>query len=210
MTMPAMCEMRDQCALYLLGLLDDEAAALYERHLAEECDVCSAELVALGGALELIARADAAVPPDPGVKERILARVHEERRDSNGKAGVQIWKQWRPDSVAKGFFTLRAHEGEWEPIDIEGIRIKRLAADPASKTVTMLVRMDASTEYPGHRHAGVEECYVLEGDLYVGDDIVLHAGDYQRADRQSVHPRQWTEGGCLLFIVSSTEDEILE
>ena len=93
---------------------------------------------------------------------------------------------------------------------MEGISVKRLFSDPDRKTVTMLVRMAAGTSYPTHRHAGAEECYVLEGDLHVGEELVLNAGDYQRAGEDSIHLRQWTQDGCLLFILSSTEDELLE
>jgi anti-sigma factor ChrR (cupin superfamily) len=68
--------------------------------------------------------------------------------------------------------------------------------------------MDRGTSYPPHRHADVEECYVLQGDLRVAGRV-LRAGDYQRADRDSVHGVQSTENGCLLLIVSSTDDELL-
>ena len=69
--------------------------------------------------------------------------------------------------------------------------------------------MAPGTSYPGHRHAGVEECYVLEGDLRVGD-LVMRAGDYQRAAIGSVHGVQSTEGGCLLLVLMSDRDERLE
>jgi len=38
----------------------------------------------------------------------------------------------------------------------------------------------------------------------------MHAGDYQRVEVGSEHPVQSTENGCLLFIVSSLHDELLE
>ena len=75
--------------------------------------------------------------------------------------------------------------------------------------VTMLVRMEKGTSYPSHRHAGPEECYVLAGDLEVGDQLEMHAGDYQRVERGSVHPPQTTREGCLLLITSSMHDELL-
>jgi anti-sigma factor ChrR (cupin superfamily) len=71
----------------------------------------------------------------------------------------------------------------------------------------MLVRMDPGSSYPGHLHAGVEECFVLEGELRVGEEV-LRRGDYQRADEGSEHGIQWTEKGCLLLIVSSQDDEL--
>jgi anti-sigma factor ChrR (cupin superfamily) len=73
----------------------------------------------------------------------------------------------------------------------------------------MLVRMTEGASYPSHRHAAAEECLVLEGDLIVGEDV-LRAGDFQRSEAGSVHPPQSTRAGCLLYILSSLEDELLE
>jgi anti-sigma factor ChrR (cupin superfamily) len=69
--------------------------------------------------------------------------------------------------------------------------------------------MAPGTSYPAHRHGGAEECFVLEGDLRVGADLHMRAGDFQRAEEGSVHPDQTTDHGCVLLIVSSTADEIL-
>jgi quercetin dioxygenase-like cupin family protein len=71
----------------------------------------------------------------------------------------------------------------------------------------MLVRMAPGSEYPGHRHAGAEECYVLQGDIWVGD-VHMRRGDYQRAPAGSRHPVQTTDEGCVLLLVSSLSDEI--
>jgi anti-sigma factor ChrR (cupin superfamily) len=103
---------------------------------------------------------------------------------------------------------LRAGEGEWEPTAAPGVKARTLHVDPARRYVTMLIRMEPGASYPGHRHADIEECYVLEGDLRVGGER-LGAGDYQRADARSCHGVQSTEKGCLLLIVSSQEDEIV-
>ena len=70
----------------------------------------------------------------------------------------------------------------------------------------MLVKMAAGARYPRHRHAAVEECYVIEGDLHVSGTVLL-AGDYQRADMDSFHGVQWTENGCTAFIISSLQNE---
>ncbi len=90
----------------------------------------------------------------------------------------------------------------------EGIRVRRLFVDRERGTVSMLVKMAAGARYPGHRHAAVEECYVIEGDLHVTGTVLL-AGDYQRADLDSVHGVQWTEKGCTAFITTSLHNELL-
>ena len=120
----------------------------------------------------------------------------------------QVWKRWRGGPVPPSWI-LTAGESAFEPTDIAGITVRRLFVDESADRVTMLIRMEAGTAYPSHRHGGAEECYVVEGDLAIGDDVRMHAGDYQRMDRGSVHAVQFTRGGCLLLITSSQHDELV-
>lgn len=55
-------------------------------------------------------------------------------------------------------------EPEWkEPAP--GIFVKLLATDIDRGRVSMLVRLAPGTDYPSHRHAGLEELYLLDGEL---------------------------------------------
>lgn len=120
----------------------------------------------------------------------------------------QVWKRWRGGPVPPSW-VLTAGEGAFEPTDTAGITVRRLFVDESADRVTMLIRMEPGTAYPSHRHGGAEECYVVEGDLSIGDDVRMHAGDYQRMDRDSVHAVQSTRGGCLLLVTSSQHDELV-
>ena len=113
------------------------------------------------------------------------------------------WKSW---SAAAG--VVRKDGGAWSEAK-PGVLVKQLAVDPAQHSVTMLVRMDPGSSWPPHRHGGTEQCFVLEGELHVGEETVLHAGDFQSMDSATVHPVQWTATGCLLLIVSSQHDQLL-
>lgn len=152
---------------------------------------------------ELAAAFAPAVPPPPGLFARVREEIDRER--------VQVWKRW--DSVPAeesqpGVLTVRAEREElWEPTQRPGIRVKRLHADAAARRVTMLIRMEPGSSYPAHRHAGDEECMVLEGSLHVGTNV-LRQGDYQIAKQGSDHVVQSTETGCLLLISSSMDDEL--
>jgi len=196
------CELTELAYSYVLGLLDKKEVERYEQHLSQGCAECSHEIARLSKTVMTIADAEPTAP-SPAFKEQLFARI------KNVQKNTQVWKHWKTTADATGLFTIGANEGEWERTGIEGIAVKKLFADPEKRTVTMLVKMAAGTAYPSHRHAGAEECYVLQGDLHVGDRV-LHPGDYQRAGESSIHVKQWTENGCLLFIISSTEDEILE
>src|SRR5262249_39728205 len=152
-------------------------------------------LAPLSGALADLVRQSA----PPGVRAALLDRI-ERSADEPAAPDAQVWKQWDNDSDAAGFLIHRAADEAWEPTGIDGIAVRRLFVDKPRNQMTMLVRMNAGTSYPRHVHNGPEECYVLQGDLHVGEEV-LHAGDYQRAAPGSLHGIQSTDHGCLLFIV---------
>lgn len=143
----------------------------------------------------------------PAIQARIGA-ADARSTPSSSDLRTQVWKSWRatgePDAM-----TIAARDGAFEPTDIPGIRVRRLSVDEEADRITMLVRMDAGTAYPAHRHGGAEECYVLEGDLEIVGKQELQAGDYQRMETGSLHPIQRTRKGCLLLITSSRHDELV-
>ena len=143
-----------------------------------------------------------AVPPQAALRRRLMQRIRK-RADSE----IQVWKSWQEEPT-DALNVVRAAGGEWSTV-MDGVHVKQLNVDPARGDVTMLVRMDPGSSYPSHRHGGAEQCFVLEGELHVGDDTTLQKGDFQCMREESVHGTQWTETGCLLLIVSSQRDELL-
>jgi anti-sigma factor ChrR (cupin superfamily) len=113
-----------------------------------------------------------------------------------------------PTRLPLGIQVVRAGSGEWVETGVPGVRCKVLAIDEEQRVATMLVRRTPGASYPSHHHAGVEQCYVLEGDLSLGD-VTLHAGDYQRAVEDSDHAVQSTADGCLLLVSASQDDEVV-
>jgi quercetin dioxygenase-like cupin family protein len=95
---------------------------------------------------------------------------------------------------------------QWEEA-APGIHVKILASDLQQDRVSMLVRLDPGTDYPGHTHAGIEELHLLHGVLNV-DDRTLHPGDFIHAEAGSVDHRVWSETGCTCFLTTSTEDSL--
>lgn len=210
----------NQAEAFLLGALDSSEEKQFLEHLASGCAECKKAIAAMSRVMHALPFAlQSAIPsfdPPAASKQRLLRSIKTGESGASSApstAGSQIWKSWRatPEHAMSEseFIMCRAHEGEWEDTGINGIKVKRLFVDPAHDYVSMLVHMPAGASYPRHRHAGTEQCYVIKGDLHVGD-IALRAGDYQCADANSVHAVQYTEGGCLLFIVSSQHDEIME
>ncbi len=88
-----------------------------------------------------------------------------------------------------------------------GIHVKILATNAENDSVSMLVRLDPGTDYPGHTHAGIEELHLLHGILKV-DDRTLYPGDFIHGEAGSVDHRVWSETGCTCFLVTSTKDAL--
>lgn len=95
---------------------------------------------------------------------------------------------------------------EWEEA-APGIHVKILAKNADNDSVSMLVRLDPGTDYPAHRHAGVEELHLLDGILKV-DERTLYPGDFIHNEADTVDHRVWSESGCTCFLMTSTEDAL--
>ena len=65
--------------------------------------------------------------------------------------------------------------------------------------------LDPGTDYPPHRHAGIEELHLLDGELLI-DDRELHPGDYNRAEPGTVDHRVWSKTGCTCVLITSPDD----
>jgi putative transcriptional regulator len=193
--------------LYAIGALGPDEALRFEEHLRGGCPSCDEDLEAHRRVVGELALLAPDVEPPLRLRSRILEAASPNARDTSS-GSAQVWKRWTPPKENPEWFLLRGRDGDWEGIGIDGVSVCRLFTDPSRDSVTMLIRMDPGSIYPSHRHGGPEECYVLEGDLKIGD-VVMRKGDYQRVERQSVHPVQSTDGGCLLLIVSSLHDEII-
>jgi len=207
----------NQIEIFLLGALDYQETKELRAHLDSGCAACQQALSETARTLRALPAAwlfatalPAETVPPPALKQRLLNSIKNDAR--HDEAEPQVWKNWPEISPnapsAATLLTVYAHDGAWEEIGISGIKVKRLFVDRKNDSVTMLVRMPAGASYPQHHHAGVEQCYVLEGDLRVGD-LVFYAGDYQCAIAGSIHGVQSTEKGCLLFIASSLHDELI-
>jgi quercetin dioxygenase-like cupin family protein len=96
--------------------------------------------------------------------------------------------------------SVRASDREWHEIS-EGIQIERLFVDPQSGLQTSLVKMAAGTRLPAHRHRGVEQFFILEGDCIVNGEL-LRPGDYHRAESGSVHEVTYTKFGTMFLLVA--------
>ncbi len=112
-----------------------------------------------------------------------------------------------PRPSNQGFTFIKATEGAWLTI-APGVVVKLLSYDSISRRATSLVRIAPGTSYAPHRHAAVEELYVLEGGCVCAEQE-LKVGDYHRADAGTEHHDTSSDDGCLLLVISSPQNEMI-
>jgi hypothetical protein len=84
---------------------------------------------------------------------------------------------------------------EWSAYD-EGVEAAVLHAH--ENAASMLVRMVAGASVPNHGHGLNEDCYMLEGDMFLGD-ILMRPGDYQLARVGAEHVGIGSDVGGLFY-----------
>ena len=184
---------------YLLGELTSAEESVFEQGLTEH-SAESAEFEDSMEALTLLAEQIARTMPAPrkALKERVLAAIGQENPRQPKPPSVKI------DDMQH---VVTAHDGEWLN-QATGIDAKVLYQDPVSKTYTLLVNLAPGSEYPAHRHVGLEQCYIVSGDLHV-NDLTLGAGDFIATNDGVEHHRTYTLGGCQLLLTTLMDDEFI-
>jgi hypothetical protein len=192
-------------ALLALDSLRGEEKVDFEQHVREGCEICERDLLSLAGVLENLALAVPPVEPSATVRRRLLDLTTIEPRRT---PGPELLAKTRTGILLEqsGLMIARSAELPWEQV-APGISRKILAVDAERSSITSLIRAEAGAIYPRHRHAGVEELLVLEGDLHI-HGVVMHGGDYCRAEPGSLHEETFTEGGCVLLQMASLLDQI--
>jgi hypothetical protein len=179
------CDQGDRASLYALGLLDDAESSTFEQHLSS-CSFCATEARESGDlAVHLAGTIPPFIPPDD-LRQRVLAEA----------------------VLPRGVVALvRGDKVNWQPTPFPGVSTARLYEDTIRGEITSLIRMMPGAHYPSHRHASLEHCYVLEGDL-VFEDYSMATGDYSAGYPDQVHTAATTKQGCLLFVVHNVRDQL--
>ena len=74
----------------------------------------------------------------------------------------------------------------WRATRYRGIHLHFLRRDDATGDSTVLIRMEPGCSYPGHRHNGIEEVFILQGG-YRDHRGEHRAGDYISNESNSRH-----------------------
>lgn len=186
-------EVAERASLYALGALDEEEARLFEAHLAEGCDACADEVRSFNPVIASLGTCPAEAVPSPGVRERLAAFLTKEARPVERTSAFT-------DMRSRQMVKIRSNEGEWHPL-AKGVFRKTLFEDQERGTTTSIIKLQPGAHIPSHHHGGIEECMVLEGDVY-SDTESFAAGDYLCMPAGSMHEPLFSTHGALLFIVA--------
>lgn len=178
----------DFAAMYVSGALSPEEQHEFEQSLAAALTHQRRLLARDTIVLEALAAASRPISPNPGLKAALMARVS---ADAKARLGT-------PSDEQTPFLTLRAEAADWAEL-APGVKARTLLDDRTINRVTLLIRMEPGADYPDHHHAGVEECYVIDGTLNIAGTI-LNKGDYQRCLPHTDHGASFSTTGCLLLI----------
>jgi anti-sigma factor ChrR (cupin superfamily) len=182
------CNPADLAAL-ALGVLPAAEASAVQAHVSA-CATCGQEVARMHAISESFAYWPTTVlRPADSLRERLAQRI---AADTGGAAFVPPPSAWS--------------EPAWEDVG-SGISCKLLATDAGSSRVSMLVRLEPGAHYPPHRHAGVEELHLLDGELWI-DERKLRPGDYNRCEQGTSDRLVWSETGCTCVLITSTRDEL--
>ena len=198
-------EMREKAALYALGALTQHEARAFEEHVAEGCDFCHSELEAFEQVVNAIALDADEKEPSPDVRDRLIAATSD---TDNGTGNGNDAKPAKAKRGEQKTVSIRSNDGKWIEAQ-EGIFCKPLYFDKASGMATSLVKMGPGTSLTAHRHEGVEQFYILEGDCNVCGEV-LGPGDYHRAPAGTIHETTCTVNGTMFLLVAPLQYEGLK
>ncbi len=192
-------QQEEQASLYVLGALDGGELAAFEREMAGSPEL--AELVrSLGTSLGQLARAVPQVAPPARLKARVMQAIAEPSRKSPRST---------PNAIPAGLaFALAADGSGWKALPIPGAFIKLLSFEPARGYAVLLGKLGPGVRYPAHVNAGPEDFLILSGDLHVSGQR-LGPGDFHHADAGSLHEENYSEEGCTLMAVLTTDDPLV-
>ena len=183
-------ELRELAAGYALGVLEAPEAAEFER-LLEGNAALRSEVDAFHEVAANLAHGAPLAQPAARVKEGLMQRISQPTQEPAKFTRV----------------LARANEGRWIQTPFPGVQIKHLFKDPATGMITTLLKAAAGAIYPAHQHGGIEQIYVIDGDL-VFDDHALDTGDYEVSAGETHHSAIHSPEGCLALIIHSPNDKI--
>jgi anti-sigma factor ChrR (cupin superfamily) len=186
---------KELAAFYAAGVLPPDEAAAIESRLDVGDRLLADEIASYGSVLTALAEEAEPVAPSPTTRQRLLEQIAGTRPGGEQQASGND----RAEETPAGIVIRRSELRNWVETGIPGIQECLLHQDLLQKVQTRLIRLAPGTTIPAHPHPGVEECFLLEGDIHTYGRH-LHAGDYMVAPPGTFHPPCRTTNGCVMLV----------
>lgn len=189
----------DLAPLYALDLLDENERAWVEQQIVDTPELAE-ELAQYQEAAMALSYSAEPVDLSKDLKGRLFNTLGLAPPED-----VLSSPETAPDNPLR---SVRFQDIEWKAHPVPGVEISIFYTDPIARRISGVLKAAPGMEYPPHRHGGVEEIYMISGDLRIGTEI-YGAGDYIRSNPGSVHaPR--SQNGCMFFFNTSMSDDYSE
>jgi hypothetical protein len=182
--------------LYALDLLELEDRLWVEAQVIE-CPDLAEELASYQTAVGVIPYSAPMMPMAADLKDRLFDRL--------GLDPVEPITDPPSDiPLDPVMFAIKSGDLPWQPHRMEGVQVAVLFIDEVNRMRHLVVKAAAGVVYPIHQHRGIEEIYMLEGELVIEGEVYL-AGDYIRSYPNSIHAPS-TSTGCMFLIRACIDD----
>ncbi len=193
-------ELQDMSARHALGVLEPSEVARLEAALALDPDA-QAEAAALRDAVLILALDCPQVAPPPALRARVLAQI---ARTPQGPAlTVETALPPKP-----GFQFTRPADQPWQPTPFPGVQMKPLSINRETGYWFVQIELAPGGRFPEHDHDGMEDLYLLSGDLH-NEGRVLGPGGFIHAESGTHHGELYSPGGCVALVYAKAPPEVL-
>lgn len=149
-------------------------------------------------------RASAYRPEDGSVVGWIMNLAQRGMRRNESRRALDVLADLSREQPLRIEGTSPIVSSDWQEAG-RGVSYQVLARDPERARVSMVVRLSPGASYPPHTHAGVEELYLLDGELWI-DSEKVNPGGFYRAETGSSDQLVWSGTGCTCVLLTSTQD----
>lgn len=192
---------QNAAALYALDALEDDERAQFEQALLDSVEL-NQTVQEFEETATTLAYGAPPVPMAADLKERLFQRIATE---SEGPSSDLVKLLTLPIAELK----QRMADLDWTLMPGKsGAEVATWQVDDGEREVAFFVRKTEGGVFPNHAHASGETVLVLDGDFVVKGQV-YRTGEQVSSPGGTSHQPE-TQTGCVLFCISSMDDDILD
>jgi anti-sigma factor ChrR (cupin superfamily) len=193
-------ELQQLTALQAIGALEGADAEHLRQRLSGD-PVAAAELTRFLDVAASLSGLVTPAKPSVSVRAKVMERIRKTPQVREASKPVDS-KPTEPPAP-QGLHFLRADQ-PWLPAPLPGARFKVISSGEHQSYLMLMIELAPGAGYPEHDHFGVEDMYVLTGDLQ-SEGRSLGPGDSLHAEPGSHHHELRSINGCTALMVVPKE-----